>query len=160
MNNIIGLFLHKRRFKKGEIVRIKDKKKRLNLIGVYSGCNSDGVVTIYMVYHVGETYSFNTRGLTIRYNTVKKIKRSELDEYLKFVEDRFSLVWDPELKQFWMNPDNYQRGEKFFTFTNYGKLIVDYFGNNIGDKYIISTVQQEYLASDCYPYEYNRAVIL
>ena len=161
MKNLLGLFIHKKRFKQGEIVEVKWKRKDLFMIGHYGGVSRDGLVRLSMTLDIDSKYGlkfFNTRLMTVPFSHIKKVDYTNKRYYLETLQHSFSLEYVNGGK-FWKDPREYSEGDMIFVF---GKenMIVDYFGRSSENGSIIpqrSSGEVKYPMLSVFPAEYNRA---
>lgn len=161
MKNLLGLFIHRKRFSQGEIVEVEWKKKELFMIGHYGGVSKDGLVKLSMTLDTDSKFdlnSFNTRLITIPFCHIKKADYNNKKYYLETLQHNFFLEYVNGGK-FWKDPQKYSEGDMIFVFSE-GNMIVDYFGRSLGDSTIIpqgSEGKVRYPMLSVFPAEYNRA---
>lgn len=165
MINLLGLFIHKRRFKKGEIVEVKWKKKKLFMIGHYGEVSKSGLVKLSMTLDIDSKYGlkyFNTRFITVPYNYIKKVNYFNKNYYLETLQHNFSLEYINGGK-FWKDPRKYSEGDMIFVFDKKKVIVVDYFGKSLSDgsiipqRYLGEKEEIRYSMLSVFPAEYNRA---
>lgn len=114
MINLIKTVFYRKRLKKGEIIKIVDKRKNLSVIGVYSKIDK-GIVTIYMSCilesDVINELFFNINGLTLKATSIKKPNSKEITKYIDYVYDHLKLLYLGN-GIFWKDPKNYKEGDE------------------------------------------------
>lgn len=164
--DLIRMFIHKKRFKKGDLVKVVDKSRKLKMIGVYSEVVDNNVVKLYMTYHLDDPYGFmflNTRVITVDYKTIKKPSSQEITTYIDLIQTKFDLHYFGNGK-FWKHPSNYKEGEKFILPSSIvnKKLMPTIIGHFSKTEkhgsidYVYSTDFLGYPALSIFPEEYNR----
>lgn len=161
-------YRNRRKFKKGSIVSVRDKKRNLNLVGMLSKFDKD-IAFLFMVHHIGDNLFFNTRGITVQVSSLHDPTEEELEEYFGHIYKKLSTVYVPWMKLFRKFPDQYTKGEEVFLAMyeqdSYGRNRVMKFDRyeRVGSSslYKVYCIGEEvqFSSDNIYPVEYNRAML-
>ena len=162
-------YRNRKRFKRGSIVRVIDKRRNLNFIGVLSKFDNN-IAYLFMVYHLGNYCKFfdTTHGVTAQISTLHKPSQEELEEYLDYTYNKLSLIYVPWMRLFRKFPNQYVQGEDVFlamcekdTYVDNRRMKFDRCEEIEPLIYKIYCIGDEvqYFFSDIYPVNYNRAML-
>lgn len=163
-------YRNKKRFKRGSIVRVIDKRRNLNFIGILSKFDNN-IAYLFMIHHLGDhdAFFFDTNGVTAQISTLHKPSQEELEEYLDYTYNKLSLIYVPWMKLFRKFPNQYIHGEDVFlamcekdTYIDNRRMKFDRcesIGSSLIYKIYCIGEEVQYSSSDIYPVEYNRAML-
>lgn len=163
-------YRNRKRFKRGSIVRVIDKRRNLNFIGVLSKFDNN-IAYLFMVYHLGNYCKFfdTTHGVTAQISTLHKPSQEELEEYLDYTYNKLSLIYVPWMRLFRKFPNQYVQGEDVFlamcekdTYADNCRMKFDRY-ERVGSSslYKVYCIGEEvqFSSDNIYPVEYNRAML-
>ena len=71
--DLLKTYRNKKKFKRGSIVRVIDKRRNLNFIGILSKFDNN-IAYLFMIHHLGDhdAFFFDTNGVTAQISTLHK----------------------------------------------------------------------------------------